>query len=344
VKAVILKRFGGPDGLERVLLADPAPAAGEVLLRVRACALNRLDLWIRQGLPSAKISLPFILGSDAAGDIAALGAGVENFKIGDRCAVHPGRCCGQCVACTEGREPDCPNYGIIGAYGGHPGAYAELLCVPAHCLLPMPQTLSFIEAASAPLTFLTAWHMLITLAKLQPHETLLIIGAGAGVSTAALAIAKWSGARVIATSTSADKLARARALGADETIHHPPEDLARSVRRLTHGRMVDAVIEHVGPAVLGDALKCLRRSGRLVTCGATSGPVAEIDLRYVFDRQLNIMGARMGSLAEMRRVWSLLSAGALKPVIDRTFTLEQAAAAHDYLSSRTQFGKVVLTL
>jgi NADPH:quinone reductase-like Zn-dependent oxidoreductase len=342
VKAAVLKAFGGPENLELTTVPDPVPAPGEVLLRVRACALNHLDLWIRAGLPSAKITTPFILGCDVAGDVVALGADVERIAIGARFAVHPGRCCGKCAPCLDGRESDCADFGIIGAYGGRPGGYAELLAVPVEDLLPMTPAQTFPEAAAVPLTFLTAWHMLETLAGLRAGETLLIVGAGAGVATAAISIAKSLGAKVIATSTSKEKLERAKALGADFTLQHPPEDLARTVRKLTGGAMADAVFEHVGGDVLGEALKCLRRSGRLMTCGATKDPIAPIDLRYVFDRQLKIFGAKMGSRAEMRAVWAKVVAGELKAVVDRTFPLAEARAAHEYLAARGQFGKVVL--
>ena len=343
MKAAVLKAFGGPENLEFVPVPDPVPGPGEVLLRVRACALNHLDLWIRAGLPSAKIKTPFILGCDAAGEVAALGPGVAGIALGARFAVHPGRACGDCTVCRDGRESDCPDYGIIGAYGGRPGGYAELLAVPVEHLLPMPDSLSFTDAAAIPLTFLTAWRMLATLAELKAGETVLIIGAGAGVATAGIQIAKHLGARVIATSTSEEKLARAKALGADEVIHHPPEEIARAVRKLTGGAMAEVAFDHVGGAIIGEALKSLRRSGRLVTCGATGGFIAPIDLRYVFDRQLKIFGAKMGSLAEMRTVWSLVSEGKLKPVVDRTFPLAQARAAQEYLAAGAQFGKVVLT-
>ncbi len=342
MRAAILKSFGGPENLESAEVPDPVPGPGEVLLRVRACALNHLDLFIRAGLPSAKVKTPFILGCDAAGEVAALGPGVTGVAVGERVAVHPGRCCGACVPCREGRESDCADYGIIGAYGGRPGGYAELLAVPVPHLLAMPDGMSFPTAAAAPLTALTAWHMLTTLAALKAGETVLVLGAGSGVSTAAIQIAKALGARVIAASTSADKLVRAKALGADLVIHSPPEDLARAVRKLTGGAMADAVFEHIGGEVLGEALKCLRRSGRLVTCGATAGPVAPVDLRYVFDRQLRILGAKMGSLAEMRAVWALVRDGRLTPVVDRTFPLAEARAAHEHLAARGQFGKVVL--
>jgi NADPH:quinone reductase-like Zn-dependent oxidoreductase len=342
VNAAVLTAFGGPENLVYRTVPDPVPGPGEVLLRVRACALNHLDLFIRAGLPSAKIKTPFLLGCDVAGEVAALGPGAAGVAVGGRYAVHPGRSCGSCVPCREGRESDCADYGIIGAYGGRPGGYAELLTVPVEQLLPMSDAQSYPEAAAAPLTFLTAWHMLTTLAQLKAGETVLVVGAGAGVAVAAVQIAKHIGARVIATSTSEAKLARAKALGADEGLLHPPEDLARAVRRLTDGAMADAVFEHVGGEVLGAALKCLRRSGRLVTCGATAGPVAPVDLRYVFDRQLRIFGAKMGSLAEMRAVWALVAGGKLKPVVDRTFPLSQARAAHESLAARGHFGKVVL--
>jgi len=342
MKAVVLKAFGGPENLEPAALPDPVPGPGEVLLRVRACALNHLDLWLREGLPSAKIKPPFTLGCDVAGEVAALGPGVEGIAVGARFAVHPGRACGRCAPCREGREPDCADYGIIGAYGGRPGGYAELLAVPVEHLLPIPGSLGMLEAAAAPLTYLTAWHMLVGLAELKAGETVLVVGAGAGVAVAAIQIAKARGARVIATSTSPEKLARAKSLGADLAIHHPPEDLARTVRRLTDGAMADVVFEHVGGDLAAEAVKCLRRSGRLVTCGATAAPVAPIDLRYVFDRQLKIFGAKMGSLAEMRAAWALIADGTLKPVVDRTFPLAEARAAHEYLAARGHFGKVVL--
>ena len=342
MKATVLKAFGGPENLEFTTVPDPLPGPGEVLLRVQACALNHLDLWIREGLPSAKIKTPFILGCDVAGEVVALGAGVVGVELGARFAVHPGRCCGRCAACLAGREPDCPDFGIIGAYGGRPGGYAQQLAVPATDLLPMAATQTFAEAAAAPLTLLTAWHMLVTLAELRSGETVLVVGAGAGVATAAISIAKRCGARVIATSTSKEKLARAKALGADFAVQHPPEDLSRTVRKLTAGAMADVVFEHVGGEVIVAALKCLRRSGRLVTCGATAGPVAAIDMRYMFDRQLKIFGAKMGNRAEMRAVWKLVAAGELKAVVDRTFPLAEARSAHEYLAARGQFGKVVL--
>jgi NADPH:quinone reductase-like Zn-dependent oxidoreductase len=333
VKAVVLKVFGGVENLELQTVADPVPGPGEVLLRVRACALNHLDLWIREGLPGSKVKTPHILGSDVAGEAG-----------GRRVAVHPGLTCGACAACKDGRESDCPAFGIIGAYGGSQGGCAELLAVKSDHLLPMPDGMPFTDAASLPLTLLTAWRMLKTLGDVRPGRTVVVVGAGAGVSTAGIQIAKALGASVIATTTDASKVERAKRLGADHVLLAPPADLPREVRRLTGGAMADVVFEHVGPAVFMDALKCLRPSGRLVTCGSTSGPVVELDMRYVFSRQLQILGSRMGSLAEMREAWKLVSDGRVRPVVDRVFPLAEAAAAHARLESRGQFGKVVLSI
>ena len=336
MKAVVLTAFGGAENLVLRDVPDPVAGPGEVLVRVKACALNHLDIWVRSGLPIPKIKLPHILGCDVAGEIAT------GPRAGERVAVHPGRSCGTCPACVDGREPDCPDYGIVGAYGGLTGGYCELLAVPEKHLLPIPAGMSFTDAASLPLTALTAWSMLSTEGRVKKGQTVLVIGAGAGVSVMAIQISKALGARVIATSTDAAKLEKARALGADDVVHHPPEDLARAVRKLTAGAMADVVIEHVGKAVINEALKCLRPSGRLVTCGATSGFDAPIDLRYVYSKRLKILGSRMGNLAEMREVWKLVADGRLKPVVDMTFPLADARLAHERLESRGQFGKVVL--
>ena len=331
VKAAVLKAFGGPENLVLETVPDPVPGPSQVLLRVRACALNHLDLWIRAGLKGSGVKLPHILGSDCAGE-----------ADGRRVAVAPGLCCGACAACTDGREPDCASYGIIGAYGGSPGGYAELLAVEKDHLLEMPEGMSFTEAASLPLTLLTAYSMLTTLGGVEAGQTVVVIGAGAGVAVAAIQIAKALGARVIATTTDAAKVDRAKALGADHVLLVPPADLSREVRKLTQGAMADCVFEHVGPAVFMDAVKCLRPSGRLVTCGSTSGPVVELDMRYVFSRRLGILGARMGTLAEMKAAWALVTSGKVRGVVDRVYPLSQARAAHERLESRGQFGKVVL--
>ena len=333
MKAVVLKEFGGAENLELQTVPDPVADPGSVVLSVRACALNHLDLWIRAGLPGSKVKTPHILGSDVAGE-----------ADGRRVAVHPGLCCGACVACKDGRESDCPDFGIIGAYGGSQGGLAEKLAVKTSHLLDIPDGMSFTDAASLPLTLLTAWRMLKTLGEAGPGQTVLIVGAGAGVSVAGIQIAKALGAVVIASTTDAAKVERAKALGADHVVLAPPAELAREVRRLTGGALADVVLEHVGPALFMDTLRCLRPSGRLVTCGSTSGPKVELDMRYVFSRQLRIIGARMGSLAEMREAWKLVVSGKVRPVVDQVFPLERAADAHARLESRGQFGKVVLAI
>jgi NADPH:quinone reductase-like Zn-dependent oxidoreductase len=333
VKAVVLKSFGGVENLELQTVPDPIPGPGETLLRVRACALNHLDLWIREGLPGSKVKTPHILGSDVAGEVD-----------GRRVAVHPGLFCGACPSCADGRESDCPAFGIIGAYGGSQGGCAEKLAVKAAHLLDIPDGMSFEEAASLPLTLLTAWRMLKTLGGVKAGQTVLVIGAGAGVSVAAVQIAKALGATVIATTSDAAKVSPAKELGADHVLLAPPAELARETRRLTGGAMADVVFEHVGPALFMDALKCLRPSGRLVTCGSTSGPTVELDMRYVFSRQLQILGSRMGSLAEMREAWKLVESGKVRPIVDKVFALDALAAAHARLESRGQFGKVVVAV
>jgi NADPH:quinone reductase-like Zn-dependent oxidoreductase len=341
VKAVILENFGGPENLKLADWPDPKPSPGEVLLRVKACALNHLDFWVRNGIPAYKIKLPHILGCDVAGEVAALGTEVSGIKTGDRFAVSPGRSCKTCDACLAGRDNECPRYGIIGAQGG-PGGYAELITVPQEYLLPIPDSLDWPSAAAYPLTFLTAWHMLVTLGQVKPGQFVLALGAGSGVATAAIQIAKLAGARVIAVSTSEEKLKRAKVLGADFTIHHPPEDIFKQTIRLTQSQMIDVAIEHVGPAVFDAALKSLKYGGRLVTCGSTTGPTVKLDMRYVFSRQLQILGSKMGTQAEMRHVSRLVWEGRIKPVVDKTFPLSEARQAHEYLAGQKQFGKVVL--
>ncbi len=310
-------------------------------MRVRYCALNHLDLWVRNGIPAFKIPLPHVLGSDVSGEVAEVGPGVTAFKPGDRVIVAPGRSCRSCDRCLRGEDNLCAFFGVIGENAG-PGGYAELLRVPETYLLPLPASLGFEQAAAFPLTFLTSWHMLMTLGRCGPDQWAVVLGAGSGVGVAAVQIAKLAGAKVIAASTSQDKLARIRELGADETILLPKEDLAKRVRALTGGRMADIVFEHVGKATFEASLKSLRHGGRLVTCGATTGYDVALDLRYVFARQYQILGSTMGTLAEMREVARLAGDGRLKPVVDRVFPLAQARQAQEHLAAGRQFGKVLL--
>lgn len=345
MKAVYLEAFGGPETLRYGELPDPAPGPGQALVRVRACALNHLDLWVRGGLPAYKIELPHILGSDIAGELAALGPGTDAAGLapGERVIVSPGVSCWGCAPCREGRDNLCDRYAILGADGGR-GGYAELAVVPARNLLPAPSGLGFAEAASLPLAFLTAYHMLKGLARVRAGETVLVLGAGAGVAVAGIQIAKALGARVIAASSSEEKLARARALGADEAIGAAPGGLPRAIRRLTGGRGVDAVFEHVGGESFGAAVRCLAPGGRLITCGATAGPEVPLDLRFVFFRELAVLGAKVGPLSELRELLALVASGKIRPVVDKRFPLAEARAAHEHLAAKRQFGKVVLTV
>lgn len=342
MKAVILEEFGGPEKLRLTDFPDPKPGAGEVLVKIKACALNHLDLFVRDGIPAYKISLPHILGCDVAGEIAALGAGTSDCKIGDRVSVSPGRSCFKCEFCLAGADNMCLNYGIIGAQAGA-GGYAEYLAVPQQYLLPLPENLSFEQGAAYPLTFLTAWHMLMTLGVCGPDQTVLVLGAGSGIGVAAIQTAKLAGARVIAVSTSEEKLKKAVELGADKTIHSPPQDIIKQVMRLTGGKMADIAFEHVGPITFDASLKSLKQGGRLITCGSTTGPMVTLDMRYVFSRQLQILGSKMGTQAEMRKVARLVAEGELRPIIDRVFPLSQARQAQEYLAEKKQFGKVVLS-
>jgi len=340
MKAILFDHHGDPDVLRYTDVPEPEPRAGEVLVRVRACALNHLDLWVRGGLPGVSIPLPHIPGSDIAGVIEKIGAGVTNVKPGQKVVLAPGVTCGKCAACLAGRDNYCPQFTNLGYMID--GGCAEFVRCPEVNCFPYPENLSFEEAAAVPLVFQTAWHMLLTRAQLQPAESVLVLGAGSGVGSAAIQIAKFLGCRVIATAGNDAKLARAKELGADETINHHTQKIKDEVRSLTAKRGVDVVFEHVGTATWEDSVASLTRGGRLVTCGATTGFDAKIDLRFLFSRQLSILGSYMGNKSEFATVLKLVAAGELKPVLDRTFPLAGCRLAHEYLESGAQFGKVVL--
>ena len=342
MKAIQFQQHGGPEVLKYVEVTDPAIRPGEVLVRVRACALNRLDLWVRQGLPNVPIPLPHIPGSDVAGEIAQVGSGVTTVRAGQKVVLVPGVTCGKCAACLAGLDNRCRQFTNLGYMVD--GGCAEFVRVPEVNCLPYPQNLSFEQAAAVPLVFQTAWHMLVARAELQPGEDVLILGAGSGVGVAAIQIAKFFGAKVIATASSDEKLVKARELGADHTINHKSQKIRDEVRRITGKRGVDVVFEHVGTATWDDSLASLAASGRLVTCGATTGYDAKVDLRFLFTRQLSLLGSYMGTKNDLRTVMKLVAGGRLKPVVDRVFPLAEAAAAHAYLESGAQFGKVVLTV
>ena len=332
---------GGPDVLVYEDAPDPAAAPGGVVVRVHACALNHLDLWQRRGLERVVIPLPHISGADVAGEIAEVGAGVDGWQRGDRVMLQPGLSCGICAMCVAGRDNYCAKYDVLGYQSD--GGYAEYVAVPAANLIALPAGIAWIEAAAFPLAFLTAWHMLYGRAGLTAADTVLVLAAGSGVGQAAIQIAHAAGSRVIATAGGADKLARARAIGADEAVDHYAEDVVKRVKDVTGGRGVDVVIEHVGIATWDRSMRCLARGGRLVTCGATTGHAASLDLRHLFARQLSLLGSYMGGKPELVSAAGLFFAGKLRPVVDRTFPLRDAAEAHRHLESKSQFGKIVLT-
>jgi NADPH:quinone reductase-like Zn-dependent oxidoreductase len=285
--------------------------------------------------------MPHISGSDVSGEIAA--ASVPGMSVGRRVMLQPGVSCGRCAACLSGRDNHCPTYEILG-YRNHPGGYAEYVSVPAQNVVEIPDGLGFVEAAAFPLTFLTAWHMLIARAHLKRGEDVLVVAAGSGVGQAAIQIAGLYGARVIATAGSDFKLERARLIGAHDVIHHHQQDIAAEVLRLTGRRGVDVVVEHVGQATWVRSLRSLARGGRLVTCGATTGPQVTVDVQALFAKQLSILGSYVGTKGELLRVARFLFEGKLKPVIDRTYPLAAAAEAQRRLEASEHFGKIVLEI
>lgn len=342
MKAVLFRQHGGPDKLSYEDVPMPTIEPDEVLVKVKACALNHLDIWIRQGNPAYPMPLPHISGSDVSGVVEQVGSLVENVTVGERVFISPGISCWKCEACLAGRDNFCRSYGLLGAMTQ--GGYAEYVKTPFRNVLPIPGNLTFEEAAAFPLVSVTAAHMLFERAQLQHGETVLIMGAGSGVGMMAVQMAKLAGARVITTVGSDEKIPKAVVLGGDAVIHHGREKVEERVKLLTEGRGVDVVIEHIGPEVWESCLASLARGGRLITCGATTGPEVKLDLRYVYSRQYTIKGSYMGTRAELVKAAELVGQGRLKPVIDRTFPLKEARAAQEYLLSRKFFGKIVLAV
>ena len=340
MKATVFKQHGGPDVLEYIDVPDPAIRANEVLVEVKACALNHLDIFVRGGMPGIEIPLPHILGNDISGVVREVGELVSWVKPGDEVLVNPGVSCGHCEACLSGEDNLCREYDIIGYRRN--GGYAELVAVPGVNIIPKPAGLSWEEAAALPLVTVTAWHMLVTRANVQPGEDVLVHAAGSGVGSIAIQIAKLRGARVITTASSDEKLAKARELGADETINYSRDDWPKEVKRLTGRRGVDVVVEHTGAATWPGSISSLKNNGRLVTCGATSGFDARTDLRQVFYRHLSLLGSFMGSKAELLEAMKFVAQGKIRAVVDRTLPLSDARQAHELMENRGQFGKIVL--
>jgi NADPH:quinone reductase-like Zn-dependent oxidoreductase len=341
MRSVLIREHGGFDKLEITDVPDPVAGPGEALIDVRAVALNHLDIWLRRGVPGHKFPLPMIPGSEVAGVIRSIGSS-DRWKVGDEVIVAPGYSCGLCPACLSGNDPLCQQYGMFGETRN--GGCSEKIAVPIRNLIRKPPALSFAEAASLPLDMLTAWHMLMARARLRPAETVLVQAGGSGVGSAAIQVAKLWGATVFTTVGSDEKAARAKALGADETILYRQTDFLNEVRRLTGKRGVDVVVEHVGGETFERSLKSLARGGRLVTCGATTGGEATINIRLVFFKLLSILGSTLGSIAELQEIMKHVEAGRLRPVVDRVLPLEQVAEGHRVLESREAFGKVVLEI
>lgn len=344
ITAMILEQHGGPEVLKLAQRPAPHARAGEVVVQIHACALNRLDIWVRNGLPNLRLDYPHVLGSDIAGVVCEAGEGVDPTVVGTEVVLNPGLSCGRCESCLAGWDNLCPEYGILGESTA--GGYCEQIAVPVTNLVPKPARLSMIEAAAFPLTFLTAWQMLVVRGRIEAGETVLLHAAGSGVGSAGLQIAKLHGARVIALASTDAKLDKARELGADVCVRSSDDDWPKQVRALpgVGRRGVDLVFEHVGQSTWEHSIKLCRRGGRVVTCGASSGWDARMDLRQVFFRQIQILGSTMGSKANLFRIAQLIDEGALHPVVDRVFALAEAAQAHRYLDRREQFGKVVLDI
>ena len=338
-----ISHHGGPEALEWCKLPRPEVRPDEVLVRVRACGLNHLDLWVRNGVEGHRFPLPLIPGSEIAGEVEEVGAVAKDLVAGEPVLVAPGVSCGLCPACLAANDQFCRSYGIFGE--DRDGGYAEYVAVPRRNILYLPEGLSFVEAAAIPLVFLTAWHMLTARAELRPLEDVLIHAAGSGVSSAGIQIAKLLGARkIIATASTEDKRLQAAQLGATHTLDYSTGKFASNVRKITAGKGVEVVFDHVGGLVFEESLKALAWGGRLVLCGATSEAMAKVNLRAVFFKSLSILGSTMGGLAELREVLRFFDTGALKPVVDRTLPLEKAPEAQELLTDRTLFGKVVLTV
>jgi NADPH:quinone reductase-like Zn-dependent oxidoreductase len=338
MKAVRIHQFGGPEVLTYEGIPDPQLRKDQVLVRVRACSLNHLDVWVRKGLPGVK--LPHVLGSDIAGEVAEVGEYLSGFKAGQRVLIAPMIFCGRCAKCVAGIQNQCREFAVLG--NAVDGGNCELIAVPSANVIPIPDSLDFNQAASVPLVFVTAWHMLVGRAGIRPGQTVLVLGASSGVGIAAIQIAKLFHCRVITTAGDEAKLAKGRELGADCAINHYQQKISEEVRKITNKEGVDIVVEHVGAATWDESVRSLKTGGTLVTCGATTGPNVGVDLRHLFGRQLSLLGSYMGTMGELHEVLQHVFAGRLKPVVDRTFPLSELRAAHEYLEKSQMFGKIVV--
>ncbi len=339
MKGIGFYEHGGLGVLQPVEVPDPIAGQGEVIIRVEYCSLNHLDIFVRRGWSGLNLPKPHIPGSDVSGTIAAVGKGVTGWRVGQRVVANPGLWCGECEYCLRGEQSMCVHYGILGETTA--GCYAEYVKVPARNLMEVPDGFPMEKASAACLVSLTAWRMLKR-AGLRPGETVAVVGAGGGVNTMAIQIAKLAGAKVFAATGTPEKMERAKALGVDVVVNYREEDWAKAAWLWTNRRGVDVVVDNVGKATWKQSIKALAKGGRIVTVGATSGPEAVTDIRYLFTKQISIIGSTMGTAMDFKEVMGLVWEGKLKPVIDRVLPLEDAREAQRLLEEGKQFGKIVL--
>lgn len=340
MKAVFYNEHGGPEVLQCGELDAPAVRPGTIRIDVKAASVNHLDIFMRRGMPGIHIPFPQVPGCDAAGIVSELGDGVTGPAVGDRVLIDPSISCGACEFCQRGDVTMCLSYQLIGEHTR--GTFSEQIVVPARNAIPVPEGLSFEEAASIPLVFVTAWTMLITRGRLRAGEDVLILGGAAGVGIACIQIAKAAGARVFAAASTQEKLDLCKSLGADVLINYGEEDFARRIRKETNKRGVDVVVDYIGQDTWADSLKSARRGGRILTCGATTGYSAETDLRHVFYRQLEIIGSTMGPKNDLESAVRLIADGRMRPVLGGVFDLADTADAHQAIEARSVLGKLVV--
>ncbi len=341
MKAVVLHEHGGVDKLRYEDIDEPVHAKNEVLVRVKACGVNHLDIWVRQGLPGRKINFPKICGCDIVGEIAASSS--KNFAVGDKVMVYPGLSCGQCNYCKNGTENLCSKFTIIGGFGDAQGGYAEYAKVPERNLIPLPHWLSFEEAATLGVSYLTSWNMLGR-ADVKEGTNLLVYGAGSGVGMATIQLAKAKGVKVITTVGDDKKLGQARSLGPDLAINRKTSDIVNEVMKFTENNGVDVVIDHVGAQTWETSLKCLKPAGRMLVCGTTTGGIASVDIRAFYSKQAAIIGASLGTKSQLLELLSFMESKKIRPVIDSTFKLSDAAMAQSRMERSEHFGKIVLKI
>jgi len=342
VKAVYIKDHGDAGRLIYGDRATPKPGAGEALVRVKACGVNHLDLWVRQGMPGLTVPFPHVLGCDAAGTIEKLGTPVPHLSVGQKVFVIPGLSCGSCEACLTGQDHLCAHFDILGQV--HDGTYADYVCVPVENVVPLPEQASFEEAAAFPLVYMTAWAALVTRAQIGAGDRVLIHAAGSGLGVAAIQIAQLWGAQVIATVGSEEKVSKARKLGVERIINHQKKDVVHEVRQMTDKKGVTVLLDHVGAATFEKSLACMARGGRMIVCGTTTGGDVKMNLRSLFSRNVTLHGVRMGAKQDFMQAARFFGKGALRPVIDSVFPLKKASEAHAHMEGRKNFGKIILTV